>query len=184
MNCQELSLRGLLLIAPRVFKDERGYFFESFNEAIFRLSTGLNMTFVQDNESLSHKGIFRGLHFQVPPKSQAKLIRVVKGRIIDVVVDLRRSSETFGQHLCIELSEDNQSQLFIPEGFAHGFMVLEDNTIVNYKCNNYYSPDAERCLSVFDPTLNIQLPIDQEDWVMSEKDKLGSNLSEFADIFF
>lgn len=184
MNCHELSLRGLLLIAPRVFKDERGYFFESFNEAIFRLTTGLNMTFVQDNESLSHKGIFRGLHFQVPPKSQAKLIRVVKGRIIDVVVDLRRSSETFGQHLCIELSEDNQSQLFIPEGFAHGFMVLEDNTIVNYKCNNYYSPDAERCLSVFDPALNIQLLIDQKDWVMSEKDKLGSNLSEFSDVFF
>ena len=110
MNCTELDLRGLLLISPRVFKDDRGYFFESFNEAVFRLTTGLNVTFVQDNESLSHRGIFRGLHFQVPPKSQAKLIRVVKGSIIDVVVDLRRSSETFGQLAFVELSEENQKQ--------------------------------------------------------------------------
>jgi dTDP-4-dehydrorhamnose 3,5-epimerase len=184
MNCTELDLRGLLLISPRVFKDDRGYFFESFNEAVFRLSTGLNVTFVQDNESLSHRGIFRGLHFQVPPKSQAKLIRVVKGSIIDVVVDLRRSSETFGQHACIELTEENQKQLFIPEGFAHGFLVMENNTIVNYKCNNYYSPDAERCLSVFDSALNIELPIPSSEWVMSEKDKQGNELSELSGIFF
>ncbi len=184
MNCAELDLRGLLLITPRVFKDERGYFFESFNEAVFRLSTGLNMTFVQDNESRSDRGVFRGLHFQVPPKSQAKLIRVVKGQIIDVVVDLRKSSETFGQHLCIELSEENQSQLYIPEGFAHGFLVMQNDTIVNYKCNNYYSPDAERCLSAFDPELKMELPLKSDNWIMSEKDKQGSRLSELSDIFF
>ena len=184
MNCTELELRGLFLITPRVFKDDRGYFFESFNEAVFRLTTGLNVTFVQDNESLSQRGTFRGLHFQTPPKSQAKLIRVVKGRILDVVVDLRKSSETFGQHLCVELTGENQHQLFIPEGFAHGFLVLENDTIVNYKCNNYYSPDAERCLSIFDSALKIELPIPSEEWVMSDKDKKGSSLAELSDIFF
>ncbi len=181
---KELELRGVLLIQPRVFEDARGYFFESFNEAIFRLGTGLNVTFVQDNESMSHKGTVRGLHFQVPPKAQAKLIRVVRGSIIDVVVDLRKSSPTFGQHIMIELSADNKSQLFVPEGFAHGFIVMQDNTIVNYKCNNYYSPDAERCLSIFDSQLNIQWPISHDEMVISEKDTKGLAWSACNDIFF
>lgn len=184
MKISSLSLSGLVLIEPRVFNDDRGYFFESFNEAVFRITTGLNVTFVQDNESMSQRGTFRGLHFQIPPKAQAKLIRVVRGRILDVVVDLRKSSDTFGQHLCVELSAENQHQLFIPEGFAHGFLVLENQTVVNYKCNNYYSPDAERCLSIFDSNLPKDWPIDQSDWVLSEKDQQGLGLTDVSDIFF
>jgi dTDP-4-dehydrorhamnose 3,5-epimerase len=184
IDYHELELGGLLLIQPRVFEDSRGYFFESFNEAVFRLGTGLNVTFVQDNESMSNKGTVRGLHFQVPPKAQAKLIRVVQGAILDVAVDLRKSSPTFGKHIMVELSADNKNQLFIPEGFAHGFVVMKDNTIVNYKCNNYYSPDAERCLSIFDKTLNIQWPIIENEMVISEKDQKGLDWSACSDIFF
>ncbi|MEN9332909.1 MAG: hypothetical protein RLY35_89 [Bacteroidota bacterium] len=172
-----------MTIEPRVFHDERGYFFESFNEAAFRLNTGLNLTFVQDNQSCSRKHALRGLHFQVPPKSQAKLIQVVSGSILDVVVDLRRSSPTFGQHLMIELNAKDFKFLFVPEGFAHGFLSLEDDTMVKYKCSQYYAPDAERCLHVGDSGIQIPWPISLTSASMSAKDQAGLSLSECSDFF-
>jgi dTDP-4-dehydrorhamnose 3,5-epimerase len=183
MKISPLSLSGLLTIEPRVFHDDRGYFFESFNEASFRLNTGLNLTFVQDNQSFSCKNAMRGLHFQVPPKSQAKLIQVVTGSILDVVVDLRRSSPTFGQHLMIELKASDFKFLFVPEGFAHGFLSLEDNTLVKYKCSQYYAPDAERCLHVADESLKIEWPIDWKKAFMSPKDTIGLSLKDCSDFF-
>jgi dTDP-4-dehydrorhamnose 3,5-epimerase len=130
MKIESTSFRDLMIITPDVFGDDRGYFFEPFNEARFRVETGLNITFVQDNESLSRKNVLRGLHFQVPPKSQAKLIRVTRGAVLDVVVDLRKSEPTFGKHFSIVLSSESKQQLYVPEGFAHGFYVLEDQTII------------------------------------------------------
>lgn len=183
MKITPLPLQGLLTIEPNVFVDDRGYFLESFNEASFRLNTGLNLTFVQDNQSCSGKNALRGLHFQIPPKSQAKLIQVVTGSILDVVVDLRRSSPTFGQHYQIELLAKDFKFLFVPEGFAHGFLSLEDNTLVKYKCSQYYSPDAERCLHVADESLQIDWPIHWTEAAMSPKDKIGLSLAECADFF-
>lgn len=183
MKITPLALSGLLTIEPKVFHDDRGYFFESFNEASFRLNTGLNLTFVQDNQSCSNKNVLRGLHFQIPPKSQAKLIQVVTGSILDVVVDLRQSSPTFGQHLMIELNSSDLKLLFVPEGFAHGFLSLEDNTLVKYKCSQYYAPDAERCLHVADPSLQIPWPIDWQSASMSPKDTIGMKLADCAGFF-
>jgi dTDP-4-dehydrorhamnose 3,5-epimerase len=183
MKIIPLSLNGLLTIEPKVFYDDRGFFLESFNEAAFRLNTGLNLTFVQDNQSCSVKHTLRGLHFQIPPKAQAKLIQVVSGSILDVVVDLRRSSPTFGKHLMIELKASDFKFLFVPEGFAHGFLSLEDNTMVKYKCSQYYSPDAERCLHVADESLQIQWPIDWKNASMSPKDEIGLRLEDCADYF-
>ncbi len=183
MKIVPLSLNGILTIEPNIFRDDRGYFFESFNEAAFRLNTGLNLTFVQDNQSCSNKNTLRGLHFQIPPKSQAKLIQVVTGSILDVVVDLRRSSPTFGKYLMIELKASDFKFLFVPEGFAHGFLSLEDNTLVKYKCSQYYSPDAERCLHVGDESLQIQWPIDWKNAAMSPKDVVGMRLEDCVDYF-
>jgi dTDP-4-dehydrorhamnose 3,5-epimerase len=177
-----LSIPDVLRITPRVFTDDRGYFYESFNEALFRINTRLNLTFVQDNESFSKSGVIRGLHFQIPPKSQAKLIRVVEGKITDVVVDLRKSSPTFGQWLSIELSAENKDQLFVPEGFAHGFFVHEDNTVVNYKCTQYYSPESERCLAYNDPSVDVQWP-NHIQAILSPKDEQGLSL-EMCSSFF
>lgn len=173
--------KDLLVIEPKVFGDSRGYFMESFNEARFRVETGTNVTFVQDNESLSSKGVLRGLHFQTPPKSQAKLIRVITGSILDVVVDLRRSQPTYGQHFKILLTAENKTQLFVPEGFAHGFVVLEDNTLFSYKCTNYYSPEHDRCLRWNDPALNIDWEI--ENPLLSDKDKSSPFLKDLDNPF-
>lgn len=183
MKITPLELPGLFTIEPSVFKDDRGYFLESFNEASFRLNTGLNLTFVQDNQSCSNKHALRGLHFQIPPKSQAKLIQVVTGSILDVVVDLRRSSPTFGKYLMIELRASEFKFLFVPEGFAHGFLSLENNTQVKYKCSQYYSPDAERCLHVADPNVAIPWPVHWSETAMSPKDMAGLNLKECSDYF-
>jgi dTDP-4-dehydrorhamnose 3,5-epimerase len=173
----------LIVIENRIFTDERGLFSETFNEALFRLNTGLNIQFVQDNESISHKNVFRGFHFQIPPKSQAKLIRVVHGAIIDFAIDLRASSNKFGCIYSIELTGENKKQFYIPEGFAHGFIALEDHTIVNYKCSQYYSPESERSLLFNDANLSVKWPIPLENLIVSDKDKKGQLLTEFSDIF-
>jgi dTDP-4-dehydrorhamnose 3,5-epimerase len=184
MNITRLEGSDLLIIEPNVFSDHRGTFMETFNEAVFRLKTGLNITFVQDNQSTSHSGVFRGLHFQIPPKSQAKLIRVSKGSIIDFAVDLRKSSPAFGKCFQLEISAANHLQFYIPEGFAHGFLALEEDTIVQYKCTHYYSPDSERSLHYLDPSLQLHAPLSKTEWIVSEKDQQGQPLSELSDYFF
>jgi dTDP-4-dehydrorhamnose 3,5-epimerase len=183
MKINKIPDSDLLVIAPRIFTDDRGTFSETFNEAQFRLSSGLNITFVQDNESISKKNVFRGFHFQVPPKSQAKLVRVVKGAIIDFAIDIRKSSPQFGKVFSIELNDTNKLNFFIPEGYAHGFLSLEENTIVNYKCSQYYSPDSERCLTFNDSDLEITWPVDLNDLIISNKDLNGEKLIQLQDIF-
>lgn len=182
MKIEKTAFKDLLIIQPAVFTDERGYFLESFNESRFRVDSGLNITFIQDNESMSAKGVLRGLHFQVPPKSQAKLIRVVQGAVLDVVVDLRRTQSTFGQHFKMLLSSENKTQLFIPEGFAHGFLALEENTIFAYKCSNYYSKDHDRSLLWNDPALNIDWELESP--LVSEKDAKALSLDHYKEVFF
>ncbi|MFM1998444.1 MAG: dTDP-4-dehydrorhamnose 3,5-epimerase [Bacteroidota bacterium] len=182
MKIEKTNFKDLLIIQPNVFADERGYFFESFNESRFRVETGLNITFVQDNQSMSAKGVLRGLHFQTPPKMQAKLIQVIKGAVLDVVVDLRRTQPTFGQHYKILLTSENKTQLFVPEGFAHGFAVLEDNTIFAYKCSNYYSKENDRSMLWNDPALKINWEI--ENPIISEKDQAALNFDQYQEVFF
>jgi dTDP-4-dehydrorhamnose 3,5-epimerase len=182
MKIEHTQFRDLLVIAPDVFRDERGYFFEPFNEARFRVETGINVTFVQDNESMSKKNVLRGMHFQVPPKSQAKLIRVTTGSVLDVVVDLRRNEPTYGQHYSMILSAENKLQLYVPEGFAHGFMVLEDNTIFSYKCSNYYSREHDRSLLWNDPDFGIEWNANNP--IISEKDQHAMRFASFETPFF
>jgi len=182
MRIDLTDFRDLRILHFPVFEDSRGRFQETFKEAQFRIETGMNITFVQDNESLSLKGTLRGLHAQKPPKSQAKLLRVVKGSILDVVVDLRRSEPTFGMSFQIELKGGDGKSLFIPEGFAHGFYSLEDETTVQYKCTNYYDKNSEICLNAFDSSVNIQWPEGEK--LLSEKDIEGQSLEELSNIFF
>lgn len=165
----ETSIKGVVLLKPRVFKDARGYFFESFSQREFEEAVG-KIDFVQDNESRSLYGVVRGLHYQLPPYAQAKLLRVVKGRVWDVAVDLRRDSVTFGQHVAVELSEENKLQLFIPRGFAHGFAVLSEETVFQYKCDNYYAPGFEGGICFDDVDLHIDWKIPREKMVLSPKD--------------
>jgi len=169
MEIEKLSIPELILIKPQVFADERGYFFESFNEEKFAQKSGVGVKFVQDNESLSNCGVLRGLHFQNPPYAQGKLVRVIRGSVQDVAVDIRRNSPTFGQHFSVILSGENKYQLYIPEGFAHGFLVLEDHTIFSYKCTNFYHRESERSLKWNDPDLHIAWGINAP--VLSEKDR-------------
>ncbi|MDO4759144.1 MAG: dTDP-4-dehydrorhamnose 3,5-epimerase [Rikenellaceae bacterium] len=171
MKITPSEIQDLLIIDPKVYGDQRGYFMESFNAERFRQATGLDVSFVQDNESLSRRGVVRGLHYQLPPYAQAKLVRVVKGCVWDVVVDLRRSSPTFGRYMAVELSAENKRQLFIPKGLAHGFAVLSEEAIFQYKCDAYYHPEAEGAVAWNDPTLNIPWPILTEEVILSEKDK-------------
>jgi dTDP-4-dehydrorhamnose 3,5-epimerase len=182
MKIEHTQFRDLLVITPDVFRDERGYFFEPFNEARFRVETGINVTFVQDNESMSKKHVLRGMHFQVPPKSQAKLIRVTTGSVLDVVVDLRRNEPTYGKHYSMILSAENKLQLYVPEGFAHGFMVLEDDTIFSYKCTNYYSREHDRSLLWNDPDFGIEW--NAENPIISEKDHNAMRFASFETPFF
>ena len=181
MKVIKTEFKDLLIIEPNVFADDRGYFFEPFNEARFYLETGLNIHFVQDNESMSSKNVVRGMHFQIPPKSQAKLVRVSRGAVLDVVVDLRKSQPTFGKHFKIVLSAENKTQLFVPEGFAHGFAVLEDNTIFSYKCSNYYSKEHDRSVLWNDAAFGIDWEV--ENPVLSEKDKNAIPFVEFQTPF-
>jgi dTDP-4-dehydrorhamnose 3,5-epimerase len=162
-------ISGLLTIEPDVFEDDRGYFLESFNETAFKEETGVEVDFVQDNESMSNKGVLRGLHFQVPPYEQDKLVRVVRGSVIDVAVDLRQNSPTFGEYAKVKLSANNKKQFFVPKGFAHGFVVLEDQTIFSYKCSSFYHRNSERSLKWNDPAIGINWEIDNP--ILSKKDK-------------
>ncbi len=181
MEIQTTDFKDLLIITPPIFTDSRGYFMEAFNEAKFRVETGLNISFVQDNESLSDQGVLRGLHFQMPPKSQAKLIRVVRGSVMDVVVDLRRSQPTYLQHFKIKLSAENKKQLFVPEGFAHGFVVLEDQTLFTYKCSNYYSPPHDRSIRWNDAHFGIDWEIEHP--FLSPKDENSMLFDQFDNPF-
>lgn len=180
MEIQDTFIEGLKIIKPKVFFDKRGYFYESYNESAFR-KAGLMMRFVQDNESKSNKGVLRGLHFQLPPYSQGKLIRVIKGRVIDVVVDLRKNSANYGKHYSIELSEENKLMFYIPEGFAHGFLTLEDNTIFNYKCTNVYHPESEAGIMWNDKDLEIDWNI--ENPIISDKDTKNISFKDFVSPF-
>ncbi len=173
MKVTALKIPDLKLIEPEVFEDERGYFFESFNQKKFNELTGLDITFVQDNHSKSERGTLRGLHYQSPPKAQGKLVRVIQGEVFDVVVDIRKSSPTFGKWMGEILSADNKKQLWIPEGFAHGFMTLSDTAEFAYKTTNYYAPELEQCIAWDDPTLGIHWPLEAALVKMSIKDMQG-----------
>ena len=179
MKIEKTFIKDLLIITPNVFNDTRGYFSESYNKK--DLINLVKDEFVQDNESLSHRGVLRGLHFQEPPYAQAKLVRVITGSVLDVVVDLRKESSTFGQHFKHLLSAVNKTQLYVPKGFAHGFAVLEDNTIFSYKCSYYYYKTSERGIIWNDSTLKIDWQI--KDPIISEKDKIAENFANFVTPF-
>ena len=172
----------MVVIEPRLFRDARGYFFESFNQQEFDAKV-VPTVFVQDNESKSSYGVVRGLHFQKPPYAQAKLVRVIKGAVLDVAVDIRRGSPTYGQHVAVELTEGNHRQFFIPRGFAHGFSVLSPEAIFQYKCDNFYHPEAEGAVAWDDPTLGIDWHIPMEQVVLSEKDSKHPRLNEAGEWF-
>ncbi|MCF7559591.1 dTDP-4-dehydrorhamnose 3,5-epimerase [Sabulilitoribacter multivorans] len=171
MTVEETYLKGCFVITPRVLEDERGYFFESFNKQIFEKETGVHKTFVQDNQSKSSKGVLRGLHFQKGKHGQAKLVRVIKGKVLDVCVDIREESPTFGKQFSIILDATEHKQLYVPRGFAHGFLVLEDDTIFSYKCDNFYNKESESGIIFNDKTLNIKWGFTEKELIISEKDK-------------
>jgi|TARA_Y100000385_G_scaffold263086_1_gene295248 dTDP-4-dehydrorhamnose 3,5-epimerase len=170
MKVTETKLKDCFIVEPVVFKDSRGYFYESFSQNNFNKLIGRTVNFVQDNESFSSKGVLRGLHFQTGEHAQAKLVRAIKGTVLDVVVDMRKESPTFSQYFSIELSEDNKKQLFVPRGFAHGFVVLSDSAIFCYKCDNFYNKASERGLRYDDPYLGIDWRLPTTELVVSEKD--------------
>lgn len=175
MKIEETFIDDLFIIQPLIFNDDRGYFFESYNKN--KLHDFIAVDFVQGNESLSQKNVLRGLHFQIPPYAQDKLVRVINGSVLDVAVDLRKGKSTYGKYFAIVLSADNKKQLFIPKGFAHGFLTLEDNTIFSYKCSNFYHKKSELSINCFDKDLNINWNIENE--ILSEKDKNGIKFSKF-----
>ncbi len=181
MKVTPLSINGLYVIEPEVYEDSRGFFFESFNERIFTDAISQSVTFVQDNHSKSSKGVLRGLHYQMPPFAQGKLLRVVQGKAFDVAVDLRENSPTFGQWSGIELSSENKKQLWIPEGFAHGFITLSDTAELLYKTTHYYHPESERCIAWDDKKIGIDWPFGGE-IILSDKDKKGVAFEQ-ADYF-
>lgn len=183
MNVVRTHIADVLVIEPRLFGDDRGYFFESYNVRDFLSATGLNIDFVQDNESRSRYGVVRGLHFQKPPFAQSKLVRVVVGKVLDVAVDLRQHSPTYGQHVAVELSSDNHRQFFIPRGFAHGFAVLSDDVVFQYKCDNYYSPSHEGALAWDDAKLAIDWHLQKSDVILSEKDAHHPSFDGFVSPF-
>ncbi len=182
MEVIKTKIDGVVIIEPRVFKDERGYFFESFSQREFDEKVR-PVQFVQDNESMSSYGVMRGLHFQRPPFTQSKLVRCVKGRVLDVAVDIRKGSPTYGQHVAVELSEDNHRQFFVPRGFAHGFAVLSETAVFQYKCDNFYAPQADGGISIQDASLGIdwQIPVDKA--ILSAKDLNHSLLADFDSPF-
>jgi dTDP-4-dehydrorhamnose 3,5-epimerase len=177
MNIIDTEIQGVFIIEPKVFGDTRGYFFESFSKKEFDSKIG-PVEFVQDNESKSCYGVVRGLHFQKPPHAQAKLVRVVKGKVLDVAVDLRKDSPTYGKHVAVELSEDNHRQVFIPKGFAHGFSVLSEEAVFQYKCDDYYAPETEGAVAWNDPDLNIDWRVPADMMILSEKDKRHPELKD------
>lgn len=182
MEVIKTDIEGPLIIEPKVFGDARGYFFESFSQREFDAKVG-ELRFVQDNESCSRRGVMRGLHFQMPPFTQAKLVRCVRGAVLDVAVDIRRGSPTYGRHVAVELTEDNHRQFFVPKGFAHGFSVLSDVAVFQYKCDEFYHPEADAGISILDESLGIDWRIHQEEAVLSEKDTRHPLLSGFESPF-
>ncbi|CAM1345193.1 dTDP-4-dehydrorhamnose 3,5-epimerase [Tenacibaculum amylolyticum] len=180
MNITETPLKDCFVIEPKIFGDHRGYFFESFNAQNFKNQTGLHISFVQDNEAFSNRGVLRGLHFQKGEYAQAKLVRVIKGKVLDIVVDVRPTSETYGKSYGIILSGENKKQLFVPRGFAHGYAVLEDNTIFSYKCDNYYEPKAEGGIIYNDADLQIDWMLSEEEITLSEKDVVLPKLKDLT----
>lgn len=182
MEVIKTNIEGVVIIEPRIFRDDRGYFFESFSQRDFQEKV-CNTVFVQDNESKSSYGVLRGLHFQKTPYAQSKLVRVIKGAVLDVAVDIRKGSPTFGQHVAVELTEDNHRQFFIPRGFAHGFSVLTDEVIFQYKCDNFYAPQSEGALAWDDPDLGIDWQIPTDKVLLSEKDCHHSRLRDAEWLF-
>ena len=180
MEFLNTDIEGLKIIKPKVFVDPRGYFFESYNKQQFD-QNGIDVNFVQDNESLSEKGVLRGLHFQKPPYAQGKLVKVIKGAVLDVVVDIRKASPTYGQHFSIELTEENKIQFWVPPGFAHGFLTSENNTIFQYKCTQFYNKDSEDAILWNDSTLNINWRIINPK--ISEKDKEAKSFNKLVSLF-
>lgn len=180
MELINTGISDLWVIKPKVFADARGYFFESYNKELFA-SNGLNLNFVQDNQSLSHKGVLRGLHFQNPPYAQGKLVRVITGAVYDVAVDIRKNSPTYGKYFGAELSEENKLMMYIPEGFAHGFLTLRDNTIFSYKCTNVYNKASEDCIKWDDK--NIGIKWNAESPLLSEKDLNGKEFASYQSQF-
>ena len=182
MNIIKTSIEGVVIIEPRLFKDERGYFFESFNQREFEEKV-CKTTFVQDNESKSGYGVIRGLHYQKPPFAQSKLVRVIKGAVLDVAVDIRKGSPTFGQHVAVELTEENHLQFFIPRGFAHGFAVLSETAVFQYKCDNFYAPQADGGIQLRDESLGIDWKIPVAEAILSEKDLKHPLLKDYDSPF-
>ena len=182
MEVIKTAIEGLIIIEPKIFKDSRGYFFESFSQREFEEKVR-KVNFVQDNESMSSYGVMRGLHFQRPPFSQSKLVRCVKGQVVDVAVDIRKGSPTYGQHVAVLLTEDNHRQFFIPQGFAHGFAVLSETAVFQYKCDNFYHPEADGGISILDETLGIDWGLAMKEAIVSEKDAKHVKLAEFETPF-
>lgn len=180
MNIEKIFIDGVLIVKPKIFEDSRGYFFESFNQKLIK-DAGISETFVQDNQSLSQKDVLRGLHFQKPPHAQGKLVRVITGAVLDVVVDLRKNSATYGKYFSVELTEQNKTMFWIPVGFAHGFLTLQDNTIFHYKCTNYYNKDSEASILWDDKDININWNVETP--LLSEKDVAGVALRGFISPF-
>lgn len=177
------SIEDVILIEPKIHRDDRGYFVETFRQNLFEEAIGYKVNFIQDNESKSAKGVLRGLHYQIPPYTQAKLVRVIEGRVLDVAVDIRKSSPTFGQHVSKELQAQNNHQLFVPHGFAHGFIVLSDSATFAYKVDNYYSPEHDRGIAFNDARLKIDWQISAEELQLSDKDKNLPFLKNTRDLF-
>lgn len=177
------AIPDVLVIEPKVHGDQRGYFVETFRQDKFETALGYKVNFVQDNESKSSRGVLRGLHFQLAPHAQSKLVRVIEGSVLDVAVDIRKGSPTFGQYVAAELSGDNKRQMFIPRGFAHGFVVLTDNATFAYKVDNYYSPECDRGLAFDDDTLNIDWQLPTQSLLLSDKDAKQPSLTELVDCF-
>lgn len=182
INVTHTAIEGVCIIEPKVFGDERGYFYESFSRRDFEEKVG-RVDFCQDNQSFSHYGVLRGLHFQKPPYAQAKLVRVIEGRVVDVAVDIRKGSPTFGRHVAVELSGDNHRQFFIPRGFAHGFVVLSETALFQYKCDNFYHPEAEGSIAWDDPDIAIAWPVPRGDVELSAKDGKAPSFKDFDSPF-
>ena len=182
MNVIDTEIDGVKIIEPKIFEDSRGYFFESFNDLEFINKVGF-VDFIQDNESKSSYGVMRGLHFQRPPHTQAKLVRCVRGKVLDVAVDLRKDSSTYGKHVAVELTEDNHRQLFIPKGFAHGFAVLSDEAVFQYKCDEFYHPESDGGISILDESLGIDWKIPTDKAILSDKDTKHPLLKDFESPF-
>ena len=182
MEVIKTELEGVVIIEPKIFRDARGYFFESFSQKEFEKKVR-KIAFVQDNESMSSYGVMRGLHFQLPPFTQSKLVRCVKGKVLDVAVDIRKGSPTFGKHVSVELSEDNHRQFFVPRGFAHGFAVLSETAVFQYKCDNFYAPQSDGGISILDDSLGIDWKLPTDKVILSEKDTKHPLLKDFDSQF-